>query len=59
MRIGIVVYSKTGHTFEAAEKIAAKLTATGHEAVIERVLAEKAAKPGTYTFEYVPDLDSI
>ena len=57
MKIGIIVYSKTGHTYEAAEKIASELTATGHEAVLERILAEKAAKPGTYTFEYTPNLD--
>ena len=40
MKVGIIVFSRTGNTLTVAEKIRAAVAASGHEAVIERVRAE-------------------
>ena len=38
MNIGIVVYSKTGHTFEVASRLNEMFESTGHTSTIERVI---------------------
>jgi len=56
MKIGIIVYSKTGHTYEAAEKLAAKLKVAGHEAVLEQILAEGVeGKSSDMKLQYKPE----
>lgn len=45
MKIGIIVYSETGHTLEVATRLQAKLTTLGHAAAIERIAADAVA-PG-------------
>ncbi|HUL61571.1 MAG TPA: flavodoxin [Methanocella sp.] len=44
MKIGIIVYSQTGHTLEVAEKLAGKLRAAGHTASIEQIVPFDAEK---------------
>lgn len=41
MKIGIIVYSKTGNTLHAAERIAARLTMAGEQVEIQRFTAEE------------------
>jgi len=41
MKIGIIVYSKTGNTLQVAERIAAKLTKMGEHVEIQRFTAEE------------------
>lgn len=45
MKIGIIVYSQTGHTLLVAEKLTDALKAKGHSAVIERVTIEGEIVP--------------
>ncbi|SMC81969.1 flavodoxin family protein [Papillibacter cinnamivorans] len=40
MKIGIIVFSRTGHTLSVAEKLRDTLAAAGHEVRLERVTAE-------------------
>lgn len=40
MKIGIIVFSRTGHTLSVAEKLRDVLAAAGHEARLERVTVE-------------------
>lgn len=58
MKIGIIVFSKTGHTYEAAFRLAAKLKTIGHEAIVDRILVvdDKETKPENMRFEYQPDI---
>jgi flavodoxin len=44
MKIGIIVYSKTGNTLSVAEKLGKTLTEAGHDAVIQRVKVNKDEK---------------
>ena len=37
MKIGLVVYSRTGHTLQVAQALLARLTADGHEAAMVRL----------------------
>lgn len=39
MKIGIIVYSKTGNTLTAAQKLEKALTDAGHEVILDRVEA--------------------
>jgi flavodoxin len=39
MKIGIIVYSRTGNTLSVAEKLKGELTAAGHSAILEKVKA--------------------
>ncbi len=41
MKIGIVVYSETGHTLEVADRLQEKMIAAGHYAEIVRIRADK------------------
>jgi len=45
MNIGIIVFSQTGHTRTAAERLRDALAAKGHSAVIEQVTAEGEISP--------------
>ncbi len=40
MKIGIVVYSQTGHTLSVASKLAEKLASLGHETSLKRLESE-------------------
>lgn len=51
MKIGIIVYSQTGHTYSVASKLQEKLTAAGHSAVIERVELKDGSRPQNMNFE--------
>ena len=44
MHIGIVVYSKTGHTYSVAQRLSEKLSALGHTAEVERVAPDDEAQ---------------
>lgn len=37
MKIGIIIFSQTGHTLQVAQKLQAALSAAGHEAALENV----------------------
>ncbi|AXV40298.1 flavodoxin domain-containing protein [Methanobacterium sp. BAmetb5] len=60
MKIGIVVYSETGHTYSVAEKLQEKLQANGHLVDIERVTTGGDVNPGSknVTFQNQPDVQS-
>lgn len=46
MNIGLIVYSRTGHTLSVAEKLAEALSAAGHTAALEQVEATGRPRPG-------------
>jgi NAD(P)H dehydrogenase (quinone) len=58
MKIGIVVYSQTGHTYSVAENLQEKLQANGHSVDIERVTTVGDVNPGSknVTFQNQPDV---
>jgi NAD(P)H dehydrogenase (quinone) len=60
MRIGIVVYSQTGHTLQVAEKLSARLIGNGHSAQIERVTVVGGRTPQSRSFEleHKPDISA-
>jgi flavodoxin len=45
MKIGIIVHSKTGHTYSVAVRIKEKLTSVGHTAVIEKLIPVNEVHP--------------
>jgi NAD(P)H dehydrogenase (quinone) len=51
MKIGVIVYSKTGNTYDVAEKLKEKLDSDGHSANIERVTASGETNPGSKNFQ--------
>lgn len=46
MKIGIIVYSQTGNTATAAQKLKEKFETAGHSAQIEKVTTSGEVKPG-------------
>ena len=59
MEIGIIVYSKTGHTYSVAEKLQKKLKADGHSVELEEVKPVGEVKPKeNITFENKPNIDT-
>jgi flavodoxin len=59
MKIGIVVYSQTEHTYSVAQKLQEKLQEEGKEVGIERVVPEGEVHPGSkdIKFETLPDVE--
>jgi len=57
MKIGIIVYSLSEHTFSVAQKLHERLSADGHVVNIERVVPEGQVKPRyvDVTFREQPD----
>ena len=51
MKIGIIVYSQTGHTLSVAEKLKEKLVVAGHSTEIEQVTVTGGRKAGGRTFQ--------
>lgn len=57
MKIGIIVYSKTGNTKIVADRLKEKLEAAGHEVSLEPVIPEEGSEPGkTIRFSSAPDV---
>ncbi len=61
MKIGIIVYSYTGQTLAAAETLAQKLSAAGHEAALKKIETTSEVKPGSAeaTLKSPPALDDF
>ena len=58
MKIGIIVYSQTGHTQLVAENLKNRLIAAGHSATIERLMPASGEKDGrNIQFGRLPDLN--
>lgn len=57
MKIGLIVYSQTGHTLDVCEQLKNRYVAAGHDAVIERVTVRGERTPQTKSFELdvIPD----
>ena len=51
MKVGIIVYSQTGHTLEVAEKLKQRLIGEGHLVNIEQVTVVGGRTPQTKEFE--------
>jgi hypothetical protein len=51
MKIGIIVYSQTGHTLEVCEKLGDRLIGEGHSVTMERVTLAGERTSGTRSFE--------
>ena len=58
MKIGIIIYSQTEHTYSVAQKLKEKLIASDHEADLERVITSGDAPPGgkNIVFKTQPDV---
>lgn len=58
MKIGIILYSKTGNTYSVAQKLQEKLIAEGHSVDLEKLKVESEVKPGekNIKFENLPDI---
>ena len=46
MNIGVIVYSRTGHTLSVAKALGEKLAAAGHAVTLEQVEAAGPVRPG-------------
>jgi flavodoxin len=57
MRIGIIVFSRTGNTFEVARRLEEGLKLRGHEASLKRIELEGNPQPGdqNFTLKVIPD----
>ncbi len=60
MRIGLIIFSRTGNTYSVAEKLKEKLAEAGHDVELERItIEETAGKPeveaGNVRFTAIPD----
>jgi multimeric flavodoxin WrbA len=60
VKIGVIVYSQTGHTFSVAAKLEEKLAAGGHTVNLERVKVAGLATPGAtdVQLETTPTIDT-
>jgi NAD(P)H dehydrogenase (quinone) len=60
MKIGIIVYSQTGNTDTAAQKLKEKFDAAGHTTRIEKVTAIGEVKPGAkdVRLDNIPAVDT-
>lgn len=58
MKIGIIVYSQTEHTYSVAENLQEKLLAAGHSVNVERITPAGEVHPGSknITFQDQPDI---
>lgn len=58
MKIGIIVYSKTGNTLSVAEKLKSELTSNGHRVTLERIqpLSSQNDSVESVRFGELPDL---
>ncbi len=58
MKIGIVVYSQTEHTYSVAENLQEKLLEAGHSVNVERITPAGEVHPGSkdITFQNQPDI---
>lgn len=58
MKIGIIVFSQTGHTLSVAEKLREKLASGGHEAALEQVTPSGGASQDVRSIRYgvLPDV---
>lgn len=59
MNIGIIIHSQTGNTHSVAQKLQEKLSAAGHNVVLEQLKVAGEVKPGAknVTFGTLPDLE--
>ncbi len=59
MKLGIIVYSQTGNTDAAAQKLKEKFDAAGHTAHIEKVTTVGEVNPGTKNIQLdgVPEVE--
>ena len=59
MKIGIIVYSQTGNTFEVAQRLQSALVERGQDAELTRLQVVGEAKPGVkdFQFESLPDTE--
>jgi len=60
MNVGIIVYSRTGHTFSVADKLKERLAAAGHRVNLERVQTAGPVRPGATNvpLEAKPGIDT-
>lgn len=58
MKIGIIVYSQTGHTLAVAEKVRTKLEESGHEAAVVQVTITGEAAEGKFQLAEAPAVDA-
>jgi flavodoxin len=58
MKIGIIVFSQTGHTLSVAERLAGALKARGHDPVVARVetVEAKPNSPAPVKLKAAPDV---
>ena len=59
MKIGIILYSKTGNTYSVAQRLQEKLIAKGHSVDLEKLKAVGELRPGgkNIQFESIPDIE--
>jgi flavodoxin len=59
VKIGIIIYSQTEHTYSVAQKLQDKLIASGHDANLERIITVEDSMPGAKNIEFKsqPDVD--
>jgi len=60
MKIGIMVYSRTGHTLSVARELEKKLSADGHQAALEQIETAGPVSPGatSVTLRTKPAVDA-
>ena len=58
MKIGLIIHTRTGHTWSVAETLCQALQEQGHDATLERIEAvdDAAARPEQVSFKACPDI---
>jgi flavodoxin len=57
MKIGVVIYSLSGHTRSVAKRLEQALSTAGHTVTVEEIETVGPVKPGMHTAELVDDPD--
>lgn len=57
MKIGILVYSETGHTMQVATSLSKRLIENGHETTIEQITANASAQGGLPSLAVAPSVE--
>ena len=57
MKVGIIVYSQTGNTYEVAEKLEKKISGSGHTVKLDRITIEGKPSGTNIKIENRPEVD--
>ena len=57
MKIGLIVFSRTGHTMSVVDKLKDRLMGAGHQVQIDPIAIQGDAAPGKFELTHQPETD--